>query len=288
MQCFAFFEFYIRNRYSRTLRTTCADRTTGGSNKYEIDKMHIMKRVKLMVMVAVAASAALMMQSCLKEDNSYYSSFANALVTVKNVDDGSVYLQLDDRTTLLPVNLKSSPFDGKEVRALTNIRETDDPSGAYDKSVYVNWIDSIRTKPAVPAFGTAEENDEAYGTDPVEIVNDWVTVAEDGYLTLRFRTRWGNNNVPHYVNLLTGVNTENPYEVEFRHDANDDEPCVIGDALVAFRLSDLPDTNGETVKLKLVWKSYSGEKSVEFDYCSREGDGATIDTNGVHYSSMLR
>ena len=241
-----------------------------------------------MVMVAVAASAALMMQSCLKEDNSYYSSYANALVTVKNVDDGSVYLQLDDHTTLLPVNLKSSPFDGKEVRALTNIRETDDPSGAYDKSVYVNWIDSIRTKPAVPAFGTAEGNDEAYGTDPVEIVNDWVTVAEDGYLTLRFRTRWGNNNVPHYVNLLTGVNTENPYEVEFRHDANDDEPCVIGDALVAFRLSDLPDTNGETVKLKLVWKSYSGEKSVEFDYCSREGDGATIDTNGVHYSSMLR
>ena len=32
---------------------------------------------------------------------------------------------------------------------------------------------------------------------------------------------------------------------------------------MAFKLDKLPDTNGETVKLKLKWKSFSGEKSVE-------------------------
>ena len=31
------------------------------------------------------------------------------------------------------------------------------------------------------------ENSEKYGNNLVEIVRDWVTVAEDGYLTLRFR-----------------------------------------------------------------------------------------------------
>ena len=40
--------------------------------------------------------------------------------------------------------------------------------------------------------------------------------------------------------------------------------------LVAFRLADLPDTEGQTVKLTLKWKSYGGDKSVTFDYCTRQ------------------
>ena len=141
-------------------------------------------------------------------------------------------------------------------------------STIYSKSVYVNWIDSILTKPTVPDKGL--QNDSVYGNDPVEIVKDWVTIAEDGYLTLRFRTRWGGNGIAHRVNLLVGVNSENLYEVEFRHDAQGDTNGIWGDGLVAFRLSDLPDTNGETVKLKLTWNSFSGEKSTEFDYCTRK------------------
>ena len=43
-----------------------------------------------------------------------------------------------------------------------------------------------------------------------------------------------------------------------------------GDALVAFKLDELTDTQGETVKLKLKWNSFSGEKSAEFDYCTRK------------------
>ena len=42
------------------------------------------------------------------------------------------------------------------------------------------------------------------------------------------------------------------------------------DGLVAFKLDALPDTEGKTVKLKLKWKSFSGEKSAEFDYCTRK------------------
>lgn len=36
-----------------------------------------------------------------------------------------------------------------------------------------------------------------YGTDPVDMINDWVTIAEDGYLTLRFRTMWGDRSQAH-------------------------------------------------------------------------------------------
>ena len=101
-------------------------------------------------------------------------------------------------------------------------------------------------------------------------MNDWVTIAEDGYLTLRFRTQQGDYQTKHFVNLLLSENPENPYEVEFRHNAFGDTEGKMGDALVAFKLDQLPDTQGETVKLKLKWNSFSGEKSAEFDYCTRK------------------
>ena len=177
----------------------------------------------------------------------YYDAVPNALVTVKPVDGAGFYMQLDDSTTLHPVNMSVSPYGDKEVRALVNYAYVRSEENDYEKrsfKVNVNWIDSILTKPAVPypAGGDVSE----YGEDPIEIVRDWVNIAEDGYLTLRFRTRWGNNGVVHFVN----------------------------DALVAFRLSDLPDTNGKTVKLTLKYKSFSGEKSIRFDYCSRKATAA--------------
>ena len=209
------------------------------------------------------------LQSCLDDDdnNAYYLRYPNALVTVKGAADDAFFLQLDDKTTLLPTNVSTSPFGDKEVRALVNYSEVNEPSGDYTKAVHINWIDSILTKPIAPDLG--EENDEVYGTDPVEIVNDWVTIAEDGYLTLRFRTIWGGSK-KHFVNLLLGQNLENPYEVEFRHNAYGDTYGSEGDGLVAFKLDELPDTEGKTVKLKLKWKSFSGEKSAEFDYCTRK------------------
>lgn len=220
--------------------------------------------------MAAALTSIMGLSSCLDDDdeNYYYINYPNALVTVKSDANDSFFLQLDDSTTLLPVNLASSPFGDKEVRALANIEEVDEPSGAYTKAVHINWIDSILTKPIATDLG--EENDQTYGTDPVEIVKDWVTIAEDGYLTLRFRTVWGAGFQPHFVNLLLGNNPDNPYEVEFRHNAYGDTYGESGDALVAFKLDGLPDTEGKTVKLTLKWKSFSGDKSAEFDYCTRK------------------
>ena len=88
---------------------------------------------------------------------------------------------------------------------------------------------------------------------------------EDGYLTLRFRTYFGNRT-KHVVTLVKGAN---PYEVVLHHDAKGDVRGVVKDGLVAFRLSDLPDTHGNAVDLTLKWKSFSGVKSVTFKYTSR-------------------
>ena len=213
-------------------------------------------------------------QSCSDDDDEVYVWYPylspNALVTVKGGTD-SCFLQLDDETTLWPVNLSSSPFGEKEVRALVHFTDVDGEKHFCTRAVYVNWMDSILTKKTVP--DSALVNDSLYGNDPVDIVDDWVTVAEDGYLTLRFSTLWGNRGIAHKVNLLTGGNPENPYEVEFRHDACGDAGSWRSDALVAFDLGKLPDTGGRTVKLTLVWQSFRGRRTAEFDYCTRKKTG---------------
>ena len=239
-----------------------------------------MKTLKLFLMATGVLFTSLTFQSCLDDDDYYYSGNwrANALVTVKPLSDKSFFLQLDDTTTLLPVNITSSPFGDKEVRALVNCRLVNESSEGYSKAVYVNWIDSILTKQIAPDLGA--KNDSVYGNDPVEMLKDWVTIAEDGYLTLRFRTLWGDHSKAHFVNLLVSQNSANPYEVEFRHNAYGDVHGTEGDGLVAFKLDKLPDTEGKTVKLKLKWKSFSGDKSAEFDYCTRKSTPASTDITG--------
>ncbi len=248
-----------------------------------------MKTMKLFAGVVLAIASVFAISSCDDSDDFvwYYPPTPDAVVTVKPIEGAGFYMQLDDSTTLYPVNMASSPYGDKEVRALVCYREVRPTNDYYTKSVEVSWIDSILTKDAVPY--PADGDVEKYGDDAIEIVKDWVNIAEDGYLTLRFRTLWGDNGVAHYVNLLTGVNPDDPYEVEFKHNAFGDVNGIAGDALVAFRLSNLPDTDGKTVKLTLKYKSFSGEKSIQFDYCTKKSTGTTAITDGKPaYSSQIK
>lgn len=81
---------------------------------------------------------SLTFQSCLDDDDYNHGYLTpNALVTVKSVSDNLFFLQLNDTTTLLPVNITSSPYGNKEVRALVNCREVNEPAEGYSKAVYV-------------------------------------------------------------------------------------------------------------------------------------------------------
>ncbi len=253
-----------------------------------------MKTRNLFKMWALAALSIFAVSSCDDDDTVwvYGSPYANALVTVKPLDDGNFYMQLNDSVALFPTNVSTSPYGNKEVRALVNCYEVGGRSAAaansykYSKSVYLNWMDSILTKNTVayPSDGDLSK----YGNDPIEIVKDWVNIAEDGYLTLRFRTKWGNTSTVHFVNLVTGADPEDPYEVEFLHNAYGDVNGAWGDALVAYKLDGLPDTEGKTVTLTLKYNSFSGEKKITFDYCSRKSYGTSEGMAQAERSSRVK
>lgn len=213
-------------------------------------------RTKLSIILLAAIA---LFASCGSDDH-YDPYRPTALVTVKPTSD-SFILQLNDSVRLIPGNMTQSPFGEKEVRALVNYQLQE--KTADMQRVHILWIDSIRTK--MPVASAGENDKELFGDDPVEIMRDWVTCAEDGYLTLRIRTNWGEGNKVHYLNLLTDTNPENPYELELRHDANGDIPLRTADALIAFNLRQLmANAEADTVRFTLRWKSFSGMKKLDF------------------------
>lgn len=209
--------------------------------------------------------------ACLNDDDDTASNVVspNAIVTLKTNTSGHLILQLNDSVQLYPVNMATSPYGPKELRAFTNFREAKEGElkegiAGDMPNVYVNWVDSIRTKGMAPPI---KEGDKInYGDDPLEIVDDWSTVCEDGYLTLRFRTYFSQGTV-HVLNLVPGAE---PFDVYLYHDARGDVSGQVSDGIIAFRLDRLPKTDQSTVTLTLHWKSFSGMKTAKFKYKVRK------------------
>ena len=78
-------------------------------------------------------------------------------------------------------------------------------------------------------------------------------------------TQWGGQKA-HFINLLQTDAENDPYSLEFRHNAFDDPAYTSAAGRVAFNLSSLPDTKGETVDLRVKVKTYEGDKTFIVKY----------------------
>lgn len=219
------------------------------------------------ILVLALALSALMLQSCFgKKDQPDFSKIKSGVVTVKtNPTTKAVFLQLDEKTTLLPVNFNAHPYQGREVRAFVNYEEVQAPHEGYSKAVNVKWIDQILTKGLAPF---EKEMDTKYGQDPV-FLEQKDCLIEDGYLTLIFTANYTVGlRQPHEINLVKGVNPQDPFELEFRHNAHGDSyGGSMASSWVAFSLKDLPDTKGEKKTLTIKFRSYNGTvEIIKLDY----------------------
>lgn len=222
---------------------------------------------------AAAMAVLLVLPSCLDDkwddyDGGMYSP--NAIVTVKPLEDGGFYLQLDEETTVFPANMDKSPYE-KKTRAFANLTEVSFPddgssaAGDYDIAADVNWIRDILNKDMVQVPESVTDLDEEYGNDPVDIMASWMTSVEDGYFTIHFETCSRGAGVTHEVNLIQ-PDPDKPYELEFRHNAHGDTYGTRVWSIAAFDLSAFGFKEGEEVTFTLKWNSFCGQKSHEFSY----------------------
>lgn len=200
----------------------------------------------------------------------------NALVTVCSSESGTT-LVINDTMTVKAANVTSALYDKSEVRALISLVSTSPGDKIVDgQNVRLLTIDTIRTKPSTL---WTETLDKQLGNAPVVIKDDWMTVAEDGYLTLRFNIMTGTKNVPHSFHLLKGRNPENPYDLELRHTDRGDSGSRYMEGVVAFDIKDiLPVGTEKKVQLTVHYKDFTGKDRTAYISCCGLGKRHQHDT----------
>jgi hypothetical protein len=188
----------------------------------------------------------------------------DAIVTVKRSPTDTLYFQLDDNTRLFPANYQKQARALQMQRVICHLTEylyLDSPYGNY---ATVDWTDPLEK-------GTFSASASATISDGLDILNDWMTSVEDGFLTLHYRTWWGSGSVRHRLSLHSGVNPEDPYELCLVHDVCGDEALEQADALIYFDINSLPHTEGQYKTLTLKWTSGEGTLTArQFRFRSRE------------------
>lgn len=221
-------------------------------------------------MLVVASVAVISLPSCLGDDelagDSSYSldNVWLAIATVVPRGGNVFYLRLDNGDTLWPAATNYPDYEPKEdQRAFVSFTILSDSIQGFAHYIKLNGIHDILTKRIAANMGAA--NDSIYGTDPVDIPSNENVWVGDGYLNFYFIVKQGGQKA-HYINLIQPDAANDPYTVEFRHHAKGDPAISAGSGRVAFNLSSLPDTKGQTVDLKVKVRTFSGERTYTVKY----------------------
>lgn len=235
---------------------------------------------KINKLIGSFAAAALMavpvlFTACNDDDGDYTPPRVyNALVTVVSGSEGN-FLVVNDSLTVKPTNAVGAIYKKPEVRALAkfavpgsncNSVQNVDYALADGREVQILSLDSIRTKPSTQWNETL---DKQLGGAPIDINKSWMTVAEDGYLTLHYTIMLGTQGNPHSLHLLKGGNPANPYELQLRHTDRGDYGSRYTQGLVAFDIMDiLPGGTDKKLTLTVRYKGFDGkEKILEVPCC---------------------
>lgn len=221
-----------------------------------------MKFRKYTLLMLTAMLSLFGFSACQDDDDYSLDKFAIEIMTV--VPDGSTYyLRRDNGEKLWPFATNCPGYNFSKTRAQVNYTMLSDSIPGFSHGIKINWIENILTKNISPYRGA--ENDSIYGTDPVKII---AMNIGDGYLNIRFAANFGNTGVKHLISLIQDQEVNTPYALELRHQAYGDNALYAAEGLVAFDLSSLLNTGGQTVELTIKVNTFEGEKSYKLAYNS--------------------
>ena len=184
------------------------------------------------------------------------TELSEAVVTVKKAE-AQVYLQIDDRTTALALNIREVSFSGK--RAIAGFRVIPDfKSGDFDLAVHVEYLNLVEEGEVVTY---SEAQGRSYGADGIDIIDALgATSLEDGFLTVHYSV-WFGGEQKHRFALVFGKYAD-PFEADLCHDSVGDPAAELSEGIVAFDLSRIPG-GAEARSLKVHYLSNTGELLVK-------------------------
>ena len=191
------------------------------------------------------------------EQNYYYngSVLKEDLLAVATLRsrDGIRFLQLDPQSVGYIVNQKEVSDIQDKTRVFVQYKSVASERPVFcTESVWVDWATSLDVgSRSLLTFEEAYSNESFLATAPVDIVLDWITSLEDGFLTLHYTIPASGEN-KHSFTLFRSW--EQGYHFFLVHDAQGDTEGPLTDGIVCFPVENLlPDTGGETITLSLTY-----------------------------------
>ena len=191
----------------------------------------------------------------------------DAIVTSKLSESGEVYFQVTESEAVYPANfdLFGYTYD-RPRRIVCGLYVYDSWYGNLGRYALIDWMEYVQEGRVVAEKPQGDD-------DGLDVLDDWMTSLEDGFLTLHYSTWWGTQPRRHELMLILGTNPDDPYEVLLEHRANGDPKAMEADALVTFDINDrLPASQdpGNTPLVTLKWRNDAGETNRrQFSFCRR-------------------
>lgn len=216
---------------------------------------------------------------CLEDEDSYSLSkmwVGFGTIEEMNVDPLDYKITLDNGDVLLPV--ASDYYHGWYYsgtadehsrlktgdRILINYTILDDEMDDQGEvEYYYIKVNSVRKILKKGILDITEENKDSIGNDPIIVKDVWMTDS-----LLNFEIKYWGRYKTHYINLVKqpkeSMESDLHYELELRHNANDDVTDIPFVAFVSFDLEALKITGADSVSFRVSSTDYDGE-AFEYD-----------------------
>lgn len=173
----------------------------------------------------------------------------------------TMLIKMDDGTVLRPVAWEYGLNEGEDFndgsRLLINftiLGEDLNSDGSVNQyMVKINEASEILLKRIVTL---TEENADSIGNDPIIVQEYWMT---DSLLNLKVKY-YGYNKV-HFLNLVQyteETQTDEPVQLELRHNTNDDDESLSYTAFVSFSLNQLRIAGKDSITVEIISTDYDG------------------------------
>lgn len=233
-----------------------------------------MKKLKITLAASVFLFlAAVTCQSCLDDWNDKDAPLF-AVGTVKVIEGKDYYFSLDEGSKLYPSDTTNihnyAIVDGQ--RAFVYFRELNEKLTGYEYNAQIEHIENILTK---DIYSMPAEKADSIGDDNINATDLWIT---GEYLNIKYQFYHSNNkDKKHMLNLIVNeastVEHDKPdyVNLEFRHNAYNDDQLTLGTGLVSFKLDQIAEQlkmkKGMNIRIKSL---YDGERFISIETTNEE------------------
>lgn len=205
--------------------------------------------MKTLKQLTVFALSLLILTGCMNDDDNNDKYWIN-IATVENPDNSTeFFLRLDDSTRLWTESSVFSnykPANGQRVIANYSILSDKRGTGLYDYDIQLNDVYQVLTKGIFQITPAAEDS---IGNDSIYVAADDIWIGSK-YLNIEFY--YQGYSKTHFINLVSDASknyNDGKIHLEFRHNANNDQPVYNRWGIVSFDLSSLENNATDSVKL---------------------------------------